>query len=357
MRIGILTFHCAYNFGAMLQCYALQEFISSLGYKVWVINYRPSYLDAKPITLKSILRHPIRFCEQIITGRMSFLRKRFRKFKNFETQYYNLTKECRDKRELEVVIKDFDIVFFGSDQIWCEKFNGKDTIWYGDLFKNRGMKFVSYAASAGDVVFSPVGVKLMNIMQSQFDSISVRESKLNSYLGGKSTIVLDPTLLVPNSIYEKLYNNSKIINQNYILVRQARQDDNIYRIARIIAKQLNAIIVTADVHKSGFKYSDRLLCCSPADFVGLVKNALCVVSNSFHGITMSISCHTPFYAIRVNDDGDGRIVDLLNKLNLSCRLLEKNSNPIFDVIDYSKVENDVEKLRIDSQNFIIDSIK
>ena len=58
MKIGILTFHCAYNFGAMLQCYALQEFISSLGYETHVINYRPQYLETKKIGLLSMVRHP-----------------------------------------------------------------------------------------------------------------------------------------------------------------------------------------------------------------------------------------------------------------------------------------------------------
>ena len=44
MKIGILTFHCAHNYGAVLQCYALQEYLKHLGHDVYVINYRPSYL-------------------------------------------------------------------------------------------------------------------------------------------------------------------------------------------------------------------------------------------------------------------------------------------------------------------------
>lgn len=44
MRIGILTFHCAHNYGAMLQCYALQEYLKGRGDEVYVIDYRPDYL-------------------------------------------------------------------------------------------------------------------------------------------------------------------------------------------------------------------------------------------------------------------------------------------------------------------------
>ena len=32
-KIGTITFHCAYNYGAMLQTYALQQKIKDKGYK------------------------------------------------------------------------------------------------------------------------------------------------------------------------------------------------------------------------------------------------------------------------------------------------------------------------------------
>ena len=44
MKIGILTFHCAHNYGAVLQCYALQEFLCSIGHDVCVVDYKPQYL-------------------------------------------------------------------------------------------------------------------------------------------------------------------------------------------------------------------------------------------------------------------------------------------------------------------------
>ena len=43
MKIGILTFHDAHNYGAMLQCYALQQFLFKKGYNVEVIDYRPAF--------------------------------------------------------------------------------------------------------------------------------------------------------------------------------------------------------------------------------------------------------------------------------------------------------------------------
>ena len=40
MKIGILTFHRAHNYGAVLQCYALQEVLKGMGHEVEVIDYR-----------------------------------------------------------------------------------------------------------------------------------------------------------------------------------------------------------------------------------------------------------------------------------------------------------------------------
>ena len=39
MKVGILTFHDAHNYGAVLQAYALKKYIKQLGYDVNVINY------------------------------------------------------------------------------------------------------------------------------------------------------------------------------------------------------------------------------------------------------------------------------------------------------------------------------
>lgn len=44
MKTGILTFHCAHNYGAVLQAYALQEQLKAFGHEVEMIDYRPSYL-------------------------------------------------------------------------------------------------------------------------------------------------------------------------------------------------------------------------------------------------------------------------------------------------------------------------
>ena len=45
MKIGILNFHRALNYGAVLQCYGLQETLTALGHEVSVIDYRPKIIE------------------------------------------------------------------------------------------------------------------------------------------------------------------------------------------------------------------------------------------------------------------------------------------------------------------------
>ena len=45
MKIGILNFHRALNYGAVLQCYGLQETLTALGHEVSVIDYRPRIIE------------------------------------------------------------------------------------------------------------------------------------------------------------------------------------------------------------------------------------------------------------------------------------------------------------------------
>ena len=43
MKIGILTYHRAENYGALLQAYGLKIYLSSLGHDVSFVDYWPEY--------------------------------------------------------------------------------------------------------------------------------------------------------------------------------------------------------------------------------------------------------------------------------------------------------------------------
>lgn len=39
-KIGVLTYHSAYNFGSVLQAYATQQILKTLGFTPEMMNYR-----------------------------------------------------------------------------------------------------------------------------------------------------------------------------------------------------------------------------------------------------------------------------------------------------------------------------
>lgn len=166
MKVGILTFHAAHNFGAMLQAYALQEQMRINGHEPWIINYIPEYIASKRPTLqKWMFTHgralqTIKYYFKI----MRKAKKSYDKYKYFAHEHMKLTNICNTHEDLSNICKYFDCIILGSDQIWNIKFNGKDSVWFGDIEGFKG-KLILYAASAGDKVLDK---EIKNILQKRY---------------------------------------------------------------------------------------------------------------------------------------------------------------------------------------------
>ena len=95
MTVGIMTFHWAANYGAVLQAFALQEFLRELGFDAAIINYLPRRL---------ILRDTARL---IARGRIKTLRVRRQKEQKIKQKTHknkiwrkkqNAQKNCQSSR-------------------------------------------------------------------------------------------------------------------------------------------------------------------------------------------------------------------------------------------------------------------
>lgn len=119
MRIGILTFHYACNYGAMLQTYATQEFLRSMGHDVCVVDYRNKAVEegyaAWNFKIDLLKTLPRAFSRAMRNSR----------FRHFMKECLVLSKDPFDS---------FDVLLFGSDQIWNEMITGGfDKIYWGDF--------------------------------------------------------------------------------------------------------------------------------------------------------------------------------------------------------------------------------
>lgn len=352
MKIGILTFHCAYNFGAMLQAYALQETLKMMGHTPEIIDYRPDYLETKKpnITWRSyVAKNPLRIKGKI-RNTLNF-KSYYKAYNSFESEYFNLSDISKATH--------YDAVIIGSDQIWNKKYNGNDPIWYGELPKTISVdKIITYAASAGDATDKELDKEILKNNSKSFSSILVREESLHNALNSLKILskkVIDPTLLANNEMWDKW--NNKIFRGKYIIVYQGRSDDNIIRIAKELADQRNCKVITVDQYSNSFGAGLKHVNISPKEFVEAVRHAECVVTSSFHGTAISIIASTPFYTIRMNDGADNRSKDLLESLGLQSRMIDKTSQPIFSDVDFVEAHSKLEDLRKESLELLSNSLK
>lgn len=362
MKIGILTFHCAHNYGAMLQCYALQEHLVSMGHSVKVINYQPTYLlkpyrifDIDRILSKNILRMIKNILRELLMLPKRY--RRYRAFNHFLLKRISLSKLCNK----DTITDDFDACIFGSDQIWNPQItNGIDGVYFGNFPFPKGRRvFISYAASLGMDAIGSVWEESFRENLKKIDFISVRENsmiRLLAPLTNKSiSLVLDPTLLVSKDIWNKLSDNVK--QRNYVLVYQVREDSNTLDFAQHIASQLNADVVQLVAWVRRKKAIGENTCAAPEDFVSYIKHASCIVTTSFHGTAFSVIFNRPFYCLKLSDGCDARSSSLLNVLKLENRMVDKHMRPKFSAIDYSLSNKILENMRYESNSFLDSSLK
>lgn len=362
MKIGILTFHCAHNYGAVLQCYATQEFLRSKGYDVEVINYRPQYLldpyklfNRRRVISKNLIRLLKRLAIEVLT-----FSNRYKRFKGFERFIHN-------RLQLGVAVtrdslpSDCDAYIIGSDQVWNSRITqGFDPIYFADFsFEKGNKKFISYAASMESKTLTPEQIDFYTKSLQNFDSLSVRESQLQQLLqpliSKKISQVLDPTLMVPTHVWDK-FSTQKTEGDKYVVIYQVRQNPNTMRIAEHIANQIGAKVkvLVAWLQYKAVEGTDQTA--TPEEFVDAIRNAACVVTTSFHGTAFSVIFNRPFYTIKLNDGWDSRSVSLLGTLDLEERVVEVNASPIFSDIDYSLVNQKLEQLRSESQEYLLNSL-
>lgn len=356
MKIGMLTFHCAHNYGAVLQCYALQEMLKGMGHTVEIIDYRPYYLRVPydVINLHRIQsRNPLRLVKRAISETLSLPQRiiRHRKFDSFIKHYLNLSKSAG-------ISSDYDVYVMGSDQIWNPKItNGFDGVYFGYLpFPKVKKKYIAYAASMETEQLDSAEEDYLRKSLKNFDAISVRETQLATLLqpltDKKVSVVLDPTLLADSSVWN-IFFGQKPLNRKYVLVYQVRVDKNTLRIARHIASQLDAEVVAISSYPTCRKCCNLYQTESPQDFVNWIKHASCVVTTSFHGTAFSIILNRPFYSLALGT-GDTRSASLLKLVGLEDRLIDKTASPSFQEIDYTgiKVNERLERYRNDSRAFL-----
>lgn len=352
MKIGILTFHRAHNYGAVLQCYALQETLKGMGHEVHVIDYRQPWIeDFYKVFSLAMMKY--RASEP--GGISAYVRNCIKKFlwspcresyfRRFNRKFLKLTEPCQDS-----IPQDFDCYVIGSDQLWSLHCLGGrfDKVYLGDFNRPEKSRLLAYAVSA-DMKSAERLSEIAPVSLAGFDAISMREEriaeKVAAFTGRECRTCLDPTLLTDVASWEPVLDD-KWKDKRYVLVYEVRWNKETKGLLRRKAEQLAKKIGDCQViDVTGMKYS-------VTDFVSLFRYARYVVTTSFHGIVFSILFETPFYALPLWDGFDLRYRELLSSLGAEDRLVSHEDDLLPVQYDFSTVKDSLKRLRISSLDFL-----
>ena len=367
MKVGILTYHRAENYGALLQAYALKTYLEQEYYSVELIDYWPQYHENyfkifSIATLKSLpFRGKLVYIIHTIFS-LGWLIRRKRNFKRFMYKYLSIPKKI--KYRSSDTCSDYDLVVYGSDQIWRKQnlpgWCGYDPWYYGSN-NIQTLKKITYAASMGVLNLTEEDCLFVSKMLDNFSYLSVRENDLQKLLlslNKKSVLVLDPVFLLNEMDWKRITRTIKSSTQKYILLYNLLSTKESVQLAEEIGNlygyEIKEIYKGKDWKHRGKRYVKSA---GVEDFLVLIRDAEFVISNSFHGVAFSILFEKFFFAVGMRDKAE-RVLTLLNALGLENRYIHSvdklNLEPM--TIDYCEVKKSLLSLQSASRAFLLNSL-
>lgn len=358
MKIGIITFHWAANYGAVLQTFALQHYLQNLGHDVEIIDYRPQWAkDVKKIPRPSTFGSVISFADQLYKRHI---------FAKFRKRYLNLSPSpLTVPSDLSSAVEQYDLILTGSDQVFNPDIialDGDPDPVYLLEFPKRHKKKSAYAASFGNSFLADRYHEYYQRALRDFDKIGIREKSgiqiINQLRIAPAFWTPDPTLLLKK--YDFIHERS-ISDRKYIFKLLFQSTPQALQSLETIMEECNIMTVKQLTDLKSWILGTRGgIHPSPEKWVQLIQNAEFVITDSFHCTVFSILTHRPFIALALTNWGTDwceRIKSLLYRLGLSERFLSTyDQNVLTKVIrtpiNWESVDAKIEDWRSEGIQFI-----
>jgi hypothetical protein len=360
MRIGIITFHDAVNYGAVLQCYALSQYLGQCGHEVEVIDYHRLVAKQPGAPRRRLMDYPRLILRKlrVIAGRRSQDDKR-RIFQEFVARQLPLTQaKYLGIDALRADPPQCDAYICGSDQIWNDRFwNGFDE-GYFLRFGGEAVRRIAYAPGVPGSEFERAGIGRFKELIADFNALSAREGigqgLIEQATGESAPVVTDPTILFGE--YSDVLKPVEA-PADYILSYGLPAYDTVEIQADDCVKQLKqASGFPVVAIKMGVESLLKKKVYSPFEWLWLIKNASQFVTNSYHGLIFSILFQQDVYVVPRDADPNGqdaRLLFLLNRYGLSERYItDPDQMKSVSPIDWARVSSLIEKDRSFSREFL-----
>lgn len=388
MKIGIITFwESTDNYGQVLQCLALQQYLKEIGHDPFLIRYtlfekgkrnKKNFLKA---LLKILLVYPaIRSYKQRKESKENLRllkiierKNKQRKFAEFRNKYINSTEHIYSTiDDLRNYPPKADCYITGSDQVWIMPLSNEHNKAFFLDFGPKTIKRISYAASFSLVKYPETQMSTLKEMLSRFYAISVREASgvdICNAVGANALHVVDPTMLIEASFYRKIASEVRVDTTNYMFLYSIniKDKEDIYWTKLsdyLVSKDIKPIVTTSSGHFPGrelipgvdYKYA------TIPQWLALINQSDFVSTTSFHGVAFCLILNKNFIYFPLkgkNSQSNTRVISLLASLELEskiCMSADDISKCVETDIDWNKVNSQLLYKIQQSQSFLIEAL-
>lgn len=375
MKYYILTLPIGFNYGGVLQNFALQKVLNSLGYEARTVQF---CIPKKILFLSFAKRCIVSILQLFRVGKFrrsySYQEKKYiwQKVLSFVAEKIKLTPPVTNSCKLRKIVLSEDVAGFiiGSDQVWRPKYT-LDISWYfcDFLSSDSTQKRIAFSVSFGVDFneYSPKQIQMAKRNLVKFTGVSVRETsgiqlcrELFDYPDAVCT--LDPTLLLPVAEYQELLSDDMIPRDREVVTYFLDSTLPKVEVSRQIANWKSYVV--ANLLADNYEYNNS--CPKPIvpaveEWLAHIASAEFVLTDSFHGLVFSILFHRQFVVFCNPQRGNSRIESLLHLLGLQGRMVKDISlqtvkQVLSSEIDYCQADQKLQECRDFAFSFLQDSL-
>lgn len=314
MKIGIITHHYVKNYGAFLQMKAMYETLKVI------------YPEADIRVIDFVIeKHMVKNIIHVLhyrrgTDTPSTYVKKIKQLQVFTHYEHSIPRTKKVKNPGEIKRLGLDLIVIGSDEVWNIKGSGYSSVKFGTGLED--CKVIAYAPSVGAVTSnSKYNQEIVSGLNS-INKISGRDTETLKFVfrvsNRESELMLDPTFLF-NFNAEIEREKIKNVNYPYILIYDCKLTDSMESDLIQYAKDNGFKIIGAGDNKT--YYDEACINLSPYEWVNLFRNAVKVITGTFHGTVFSIKYNKPVLCYPTELNRINKIKSLLDQMNLQDRLL------------------------------------
>ena len=366
-KVGIVSYNMYGNFtnyGSALQSYALHRAIDKLSpgeLQSVIVDYCPDVLADKDILnpFKNMWDQDADAQERCRLS-MPAIKVNYHKFLNFYKNNYRITKGKYTSNNFNesLILENLSGYVCGSDTVFAVPEFGFDDGFYANysVMRNRS---VAYAASFGDYDIPEEHLPELKTKLNNFNAIALREMDkqpiVSSIFKKPLYKVVDPTLLLTPEEYNDLIIDPEM-SKPYLLLYSRRANKAMDEFAEKYAIEHNLEIVEISLNASNANKNIMRYDAGVEEFLGLVKNAEIVVTNSFHGMIFAVQFKRPFITFS-RKLCDTKIEEMLSLFGIEGRLFKTGNEPFPNIIDYRVVHNRINLKRRESITVLNEVLK